>query len=88
MRTPSFLVTFAAAAILSAAARKLYDAEESWETLSAVFGTHLQLSIGHPKTLQLASASNSLSLAQNGFRVLCSTYAKGQLIGKITNLSA
>ena len=80
MRLSFIVCTLSARAILTAAARS-GENEELWKVLSVVFGTHLQESLGHPETLELAVSPKSLSVTQSGYRVLCTNYTNGQLIG-------
>ena len=80
MRIPFIFCTLCARAILTAAAR-LGETEELWKVLSVAFGAHLQTSFGHPKTFDFASIANPLSITDSGYRVLCTDYTRGQLIG-------
>lgn len=69
------------AAIVPTAARSQKENDRIWDKLSAVFGGHLQSSFGDSSIFHYASSTDPPSLTQNGYRVLCTNYTHGQIIG-------
>jgi tetrahydromethanopterin S-methyltransferase subunit A len=81
MKAPFAIFTLLYVNTPTAIARTLLSHEDSWETLSAAFGTHLQSTFGNPKTLEHATTANYIPQSDIGYRVLCTNYEGGHLIG-------